>query len=691
MTSEIWPNGNWRIAIWLLLPGGLFPFAAHASPAGLDTLQVTATRDARLVQDVAPAVTVVGGQEILRENPQVLAEALRGQVGTWFQQTTPGQGTPIVRGLKGSQLLNLVDGMRLNNAFFRSAPNQYLALVDPYATARLEVVRGASPSLYGSDAMGGVIQVLTEEPHLSGSRWETQSKVHAMGDYADRARVLRLQSEAGRQGLGFVGGLTWQDYGNRKTADGTVRPTGYDAQAADLKMLADIGSHSDLMLSLQYANQPDTPRIDELVVGFGEDQPSSEIYAFHPNRRLFYHARYRWEPARAWLDQLEVHLARQVINDDRRSRDFGSDITLYEDNKSTLDGLTLQADFSPAAALGLTAGAEFYADTIDSRRQASDPVAGSSAEVPSRFPDNSSLDSASVYLVADMAISSRLSLGAGARYSRFDIKLPQALDGANVRLKPDDTTGDVHAVWRWRPTVNLVANLGRGFRAPNIFDLGTLGARPGNRFNVPAEDLNPETVISADLGLKIDNADWQAELFVFSLDYDDKITSVFTGETTEDGRDIVRSVNANKVRLYGIEAGGRFDLSDRLQVYGVLNYTRGKEREPDGNHDPADRVPPLNGKLGLVYTGLRDLRLEPYLLFADDQGRLSPRDEQDPRIDPDGTPGWGTINVDLAWYPGNNLEFGLRAENLFDNSYREHGSGIDAPGMNIALRANWIF
>ncbi|MGB5623647.1 MAG: TonB-dependent receptor plug domain-containing protein, partial [Gammaproteobacteria bacterium] len=196
-------------------------------------MQVTATRDARPVQEVAQAVTVVGAAEILRENPQVLAESLRGQVGTWFQQTTPGQGTPVVRGLKGSQVLHLVDGMRLNNAFFRSAPNQYLALVDPYATERLEVVRGASPSLYGSDAMGGVVQVLTPEPGLSGSRWGIRSQAHGMADTADRARILRLQTETGRDGFGMIGGVTWQDYGDRRTGDGRVRPTDYDARAAD--------------------------------------------------------------------------------------------------------------------------------------------------------------------------------------------------------------------------------------------------------------------------------------------------------------------------------------------------------------------------------------------------------------------------------------------------------------------------
>ncbi len=689
MPTEAEPASKGRAADWLPVLTSLLPGLCLASPADLETMQVTATRDARRVQEVAPAVTIVGAPEILRENPQVLAEALRGQVGTWFQQTTPGQGTPIVRGLKGSQVLHLVDGMRLNNAFFRSAPNQYLALVDPYAIERIEVVRGASPSLYGSDAMGGVVQVLTPEPGLSGTRWDARSQIHGMADTADRARLLRLQSEIGRGGLGLIGGVSWQDYGDRRTGDGRVRPTDYDARAADLKFLAGSGERSELMLSVQYANQPETPRIDELVPGFGQDEPSSELFEFRPNRRLFYHGRYRWTPVTDWFEQIEIHVARQVIRDDRRSRDFGSAVTVNEDNKSTLDGLTLQLDARPAEALRLTGGLEIYRDTVDSRRVETE--ADVTTTVPSRFPDDSTLDSASVYLGADWQASGRLTLGAGARYSEFDIKLPRALDGTDVRLKPDDLTGDVHAAWRLTPTVNLLANLGRGFRAPNIFDLGTLGPRPGNRFNVASPDLEPESVISIDVGVKIDRPRWQAEFFVFRLDYDDKITSVLTGETTPDGRDVVTSVNANEAELYGVEAGGRAQLSDALELYGVLNYTRGDEKEPGGEEDPADRVPPFNGKFGLVYTGFTDLRIEPYMLFADDQSRLSPRDEADSRIDPDGTPGWGTLNLDLAWYPVGSLELGLKAENLLDKTYREHGSGIDAPGINLAVRANWVF
>mgnify|MGYP002062902832 CR=1 FL=1 len=69
-----------------------------------------------------------------------------------------------MRGLKGSSILHLVDGMRLNNAFFRNAPNQYLALIDPLALGRVEVLRGPGAVLFGSDAMGGVINIITKKP-----------------------------------------------------------------------------------------------------------------------------------------------------------------------------------------------------------------------------------------------------------------------------------------------------------------------------------------------------------------------------------------------------------------------------------------------------------------------------------------------------------------------------------------------
>lgn len=658
----------------------------------IEYVQVTATRRAERDFDVAAALSQIDDASIRSEAPDVLAEMLRGLPGTFFQQTTPGQGIPIIRGLKGSQVLHLVDGIRLNNAFFRDAPNQYLGLVDAYSTRKIEVVRGSAGSLYGADAMGGVVNILTAEPRFDDEYWRQNMSLYGAYNHADRGWVGRAETEGGQQGFAWRGGVTWQDTGDRRVGGGDrVVPSAYQARAADLKFIFDLGTFSELMLNAQFGEQPNTPRIDELVPGFGQTEPASAEYAFKPNRRNFFHARWRHESTSRWFDSLQVHAARQVITDDRITRDWNSPLLNREDNSSTLDVLNAQWDFTLSGGQLMTWGLELNHDRIESSRQRENLDTGELRDVRSRFPDGSSMDSISAFAALDWQAAARWHVGAGLRYSRFDIRLPKAPDIAAAKLTPADVTGDLRVLFEVSPALHFVANAGRGFRPPNIFDLGTLGPRPGNRFNIANTDLGPESVVNIDMGLKGLSSHFEFEVFVFKLDYRDKITSVPTGEFTPSGRMIVRSENRNEVRIFGLEAGARWMPGADFNVYGVINFTRAEESEESGLKVPGDRIPPLNGKLGLEHQISASWRWDLYWLFAGEQDRLSPRDMRDPRINPQGTPGWGTLNASLGWQPNARFEAGIRLENLADKRYREHGSGIDAQGFNIGLwlQASW--
>ena len=155
------PPKHTAIALALTLLAGA---TSHA-----ETIVITATRSPVNTMDTSAATTVVGREALHEGAPQTVMDALRGQAGAYVQQTTPGQGVVILRGLKGSEVLHVVDGFRLNNAIFRNAPNQYVALVDSQSLARIEAVRGPMSALSGSDAMGGVLQMLTWEPRFDGS------------------------------------------------------------------------------------------------------------------------------------------------------------------------------------------------------------------------------------------------------------------------------------------------------------------------------------------------------------------------------------------------------------------------------------------------------------------------------------------------------------------------------------------
>src|SRR6056297_297566 len=131
------------VALGLALSSALvMPLPAPAAETVIDEIQVTATRRAASIRDISAALTRIGQEEIAGE--ALITDALAFEPGLYRQQTTAGQGQVIIRGLKGSEILHLVDGVRLNNAIFRNAPTQYFALVPISAVGRIEVIRGAA-------------------------------------------------------------------------------------------------------------------------------------------------------------------------------------------------------------------------------------------------------------------------------------------------------------------------------------------------------------------------------------------------------------------------------------------------------------------------------------------------------------------------------------------------------------------
>ena len=290
----------------------------------IDEVTVTATRKKAARRDVSNAVTVVTGSDLRSGLPQVAMEALRAQPGTYFQQTTPGQGVAIIRGLKGSQVLHLVDGMRLNNAFFRNAPNQYIALVNVLGDSRIETVRGTAAALYGGDAIGGVVQVITPAPAFSSQGASIRSKIFGAWSSGDLGRTLYAELESRFEKTALRAGVGFQYFGNRRTGAGErIAPSGYESRFGDLKLVSALGNHTTLMLSAQYMEQPSTPRFDELVAGFGQQEPSSILYQFEPNRREFYHGQLVWRPERGGIEQIQINVAQQPLQTigERRRRD----------------------------------------------------------------------------------------------------------------------------------------------------------------------------------------------------------------------------------------------------------------------------------------------------------------------------------------------------------------------------------
>ena len=665
------------------------PRADEADTTQLNPVQVTAgRRDARRL-DVAQPVTVVDRDSLERAEPASWTDALRGQAGAFVQSSGPGQGIVIVRGLKGSEVLHLVDGFRLNNTFFRNSPSQYIAMVDPLMLSQVELLRGPSSVLYGSDAMGGVVQLLTPEARFSGSQWQSQGRGMTRWSSQDLAWVGRAEAAVGRDGLSLQGGVSQASYGQRVTAaDGRLADTAYESHAANAKLLWTPSAADEWMLSAQWFELPRLSRYHQVVAGFGA-QPDSDYSYLLPNDRRFVHGRYRRLAPLGFVDELELHLGLQDVNDDREGRDFGDTVVSTEQNRSRLLGFTAQARTLLSDRIEWIYGFEIHDDQIRASRQELDQSNGQRSEVRPRFPDGASQRTLGIYLNQSWQLMPRWLLDAGLRWSDARTELPQT-DRPGVVVHEQDLTGSLGSSFALAPGWRWVSNLGRGFRAPNVFDLGTLGSRPGNRFNVPNPDLGPEVIWSADTGLKFVEGGCSGEVSLYWSRYEDRITSVATGNTRTDGRTEVQSRNIARARYHGAESALDCALGDGLRAYGAVNWTIGQE-QVDGGVQAANRVPPLNGQVGMRWGAASRLNVDGWLDWAGRQDRLAPSDRSDNRINPQGTGGWVTVNLGVEWAPAADTSVRLTGRNLLDKAYREHGSGIDGAGrgVSLAIQQRW--
>ena len=675
-----------RVTVALAALAGATELAAAAER--LDEVVVTASRRDLPAERIHFATATVDLAGV--DRPLVVTDRFAELAGVALQQTTPGQGAAIVRGQRGSSVLHLVDGIRLNNAIFRSAPTQYFALVPVAAAERLEVVRGTPTALYGSDAVGGVVQLVSYRPTFETDRVSTSGLTELVADTATLRRGVRSRVDIGRRGLAASLSGEYVDVGNRRTGSGErVGSSGLTTRGGRFWLGAERSDTERWSLDLQYGEQPSTPRVDELVAGFGQSEAASDEFFFEPNRRSFAHLRYEHDAL--WLGaDLGISLAGQRIDDDRRTRDRGAATRRSENNRSDLVGLT--ASLARTAGAGSwVAGLEHYRDTVHSARADLDLTTGSALAIEPRFPDGAVLSQSALFVSGERLLAERHRLSGGLRLSHIDIDIPAGVAVDAKTLSITDPSGDIGYLFALTPTLDLVVNAGAGFRAPNVFDLGTLGERPGNRFNEPNTNLTSESVFSIDAGIRWRSEQFSGELLLYRLDYTDRIVSVPTGALTASGRQVVRAQNLADSVVTGIEAALDWQLSDTWTLAANAFYTRGEQSTFDGPDEPGDRIPPLEGRVRLRYAPGEHWYIVLGATAARGQHRLSARDRDDPRIDPAGTPGWAVLDVSLHYRSRTGWQLGVEAGNLTDRHYRRHGSGIAAPGRNLSVGWRYVW
>lgn len=699
----------------------------------LDEVVVTATRDESTVFEVPYTAHVVTREDFIdRRQVRSLPDALREIPGVMVQKTGYGQASPFIRGFTGFRTLMLIDGIRLNNAVFREGPNQYFATIDQLTVDRLDVVKGPSSVLYGSDAIGGTVNVLTRGPEMLPWPEVLSSKGPDGKSVADKSVIVEPQGFLFHPGayyryataenshiargefslgvtphFGVLGGITWKDFDDLRGGDliGNQPHTGYREVDGDVKFLLRPNQFVDITAAFYRVEQNNAPRTHSTIFAKsfdGTDIGTDFRRDLDQVRELTYVQAEIREVA-PWIEKVNLSLSwhRQSEEQDRIKSDRAREITGFQDDQF---GFVLTA-VSPSPIGTLSYGAEIYHDAIESWGSSWN-ADRSVRRVLSRGPvaDESSYDQIGIYLQDEIKPIEPLTIVLGARYSwaeaRGGVIDPDPTD--TVEFGAIDKTFDaVTGSARFRLDVarnwNFFGGVSQGFRAPNIADLTAFDvARSGER-EVPATDLDAEHYTAFEIGTKarIESIGLEGYVAYFHTLIDNQIIRYRTGATL-DGDPVVSKANVGDGYIHGIEFGANWRLPYGFTLFGNLAWTEGELDTFIGKHigaQPASRIQPLTGLVGLRWESEnKRWWLEGTAELARHQDRLSPGDVGDTqRIPPGGTRGYQVFTVRGGWNPTENIKVFAAVENVSDEDYRFLGSGTNEPGTNLVLATQLRF
>lgn len=683
-------------------------------------------------------IVKVNRYDILKNNPQTAADLL-GQTGTVFiQKSQLGGGSPMIRGFATNRVLLVIDGVRMNNAIYRSGNLQNVISIDALSTETAEVIFGPGSLIYGSDAIGGVMDFHTLDARFSKDK-KIVVKGSVLGRYstANKENTLHADINLGWKKWSLLSSLSYSKFDDLKMGknggqDSYLRPeyverinnkdsivkngdpriqrfSGYDQLNFLQKIRFRPNEHWDLLYSFTHAKTGVAPRYDRLIqyrngaLRFAEWYYGPMLWNMHTLQILHSKKTSIYEDARltvAYQDYKESRIDRSKANINRNRQ------------VESVDAISANWDATKNAGKGqLFYGLEYVHNKVGSFGERTNISTNVVTPMVSRYPDGSTWSTTGIYGSYKINLHTKVTLTTGLRYSyntldaTFDttfIKFPYK----NAKLRDGALTGNAGLVFRPAEGWQLNGNISTGYRMPNVDDIGKLfESVPGN-ISVPNPDLTPEYAWNFEMGIiKTIPNKFRIELNGF---YTILKNAIVRRPTTFNGSDsilfngILSQVealqNVAKATVSGFQASAEFYFTKSVSLQTHANWISGKETDDINDEQvPLRHAPPFYGSTSIRYR-LKKIFVEASAQYNSEieNVKLAPSEQVKTDIyakDADGkpySPGWHTVNLKATYQLSKNLLVTTGWENITNQRYRPYSSGIVAAGSNfiISLRVS---
>lgn len=694
----------------------------QADEIELGGVTVTVDRGERRKFEVKRSIDVLDEKAIARRQPRSVVDLLEESPGVVVQRTNAGAGAPLLRGLIGPDNLILMDGIRLSNSTYRTGPNQYLALIDPWSLHAFEVLRGPGSVLYGSDAMGGVLHAITRAPRrLEDRDWGLRGRLSFASAYPGLGGSLQGDFRTGEY-AGYLG-ATFDHFGEVVAGDGIKQPlSDYQRTAVRHKSVLELAPGYRLTAALFETSIRNAGRTDRINLGRHRSYDNDDLLAYVRLDRVGSH----------WFHRIRINLSYHLTNEVEagvrcasaggivldRAGCLASEIDQLTNSYEAQDTVHTPGLFVTLESrswdnrLRTIVGAEGYLDYVDSTARDAEP---SGWEWVTRdrghFSPGSTYTSLGTFVRSEIDLwktdQSTVTADAGTRLSHFAAQAPDVPGLGDVDYSHTGMVGSAGIGYRYGHLIHLYADYSQGFRAANLQETTVLGDT-GSFFEIPNDDLSPIRSDTVELGMKLNAPHFHLGISGWYSKLNDlygrdelnasEISDLGLDQNILAGQTAVRRVNRTSGDFRGVDTTIASRPHHGLSIYGAVSWIDGNVETEPGSFVTPRRLPPLAGNGGLRYESPGgELHGEFFLRWAAGQHNLHPEDRIDYRIceDPNhpgqllddcqGPPGWVTLNLRAGFVLTEELALDLRLENIADHHYRVHGSGIDAPGFNGML------
>lgn len=676
--------------------------------------------------------------DVALENPQTVADLLGSTTEVFIQKSQLGGGSPMIRGFSTNRVLISVDGVRMNNAIFRSGNLQNVIGLDANAIQSTEVLMGPGSLMYGSDAIGGVMSFYTLTPQFSTSdKMLVDGLLMTRYSSANNENTAHAHINLAGKKFSSLTSFTFSDFDDLKMGihgpDEYLRnnyvthengedvqvenddprkqvQTGYEQYNVMQKFRYVPNEKWDLNYGFHYSTTSDVPRYDRLIRYREETLRSAEWY-YGPQTWMMNNFSIENKAEKGFYNNVKLNLAHQFFEESRHDRNFGS--VERTDQTEKVNVYSANLDFLKLINLKSTLyyGIETLFNKVNSTGEITNISDGTKEEFSSRYPDGSTWNSYAAYVSYEFKPIEKVTIQGGLRYNHISSKSKfnsqfYEFPFTEANIETGALTGNVGVNYHPTNNTTLHAVFSTGFRAPNIDDIGKIFESEPGSVVIPNPDLEHEYAYNGEIGItqrfgkvaKIEVSAFYTDLKNalvrrdFTLNGQDSI--IYAGEMSQ-----VQAIqNAAKAYAYGVEANLEVYFTNQFMLRSSVNYQKGEEELDNGETAPLRHIAPLLLRAGFQYQ-TKKFRTELYLNYNEEVSNkdLAPSEQEKDymyAIDGEGnpySPSWYTLNLKGIYDINSNVSVSAGWENITNQRYRPYSSGIVAAGSNLILAVRYNF